>query len=141
MAPFETRSFGHFSEIFGAAEIGDGPTQRDAGHEPDLRSDLGIAGVEDQCARMQVSRGRMPDAPVTAAARGLFVRPNPEVSGIARERALPRFVARGAQPRVALDAPGIERRVHDFRRGIRRFQNSDLAAAIAASVRGAGASA
>jgi hypothetical protein len=90
---------------------------------------------------MQISSGRMPGAPVTTATRRLFVRPNPEMSAIARERALSRFVARGAQPRVALDAPGIERGVREFGFAFWRFQNSDLAAAIAAFVRGAGASA
>ena len=122
-----------------AAEIPDGATQRDAGDEPDLWRNLGFARAEDQRARMQVSRGRSPDAPVTAAARRLFVGPNPEISGIVRQRALPRFVAGGAQARVALDPPAVEREVREFGLAIGSVQNSDFAAAIAALVSGAGA--
>jgi hypothetical protein len=42
---------------------------------------------------------------------------------------------------VALDPPAVEREVGEFGLAIGSVQNSDLAAAIAASVSGAGASA
>jgi len=71
----------------------------------------------------------------------LFAGDDPQPPGIARERAPAGFVAGRTQPGVARDPPARKQRLRFARRTIENVQNSDLAAAIAASVRGAGASA
>ena len=88
---------------------------------------------------MQISDRRIPDPSVPPSARRLLVRQNPEMTRIAGERASPGFVTRRTEAEVALDAPACERVRLRCGRAIGRVQNSDLAAAMAAFVSGAGA--
>ena len=78
----------------------------------------------------------MPPAPLR-----LFAGDDPQAPGIAENRAAARFVVGRSQTSVARDPPALDERLRFARLRIEVFQNSDLAAAIAASVRGAGASA
>ena len=87
---------------------------------------------------MQVSDRRIPDSAMPPPARRLLVGEYPQTTRIAGERAPPGFVARRTKTCVALDAPARERRGL-LRRRVGNVQNSDLAAAIAAFVSGAGA--
>ena len=75
------------------------------------------------------------------ASSRLFAGDDPQTSGIAESRAAARFVAGRTQAGVARDPPAREQRLRLVRLRIENVQNSDLAAAIAASVRGAGANA
>jgi len=78
----------------------------------------------------------MPPAPLR-----LFAGDDPQAPGIAENRAAARFVVGRSQTSVARDPPVREQWLRLYGLTIENVQNSDLAAAIAASVRGAGASA
>ena len=111
----------------------------DAGDKAELCRDRGLAGVDEQRARIEVAGRRDPVPPLPAAPCGLRVGDDPEPARVAGERALPRVIA--CASRASHNArPAIRSRV--FAAGSdsesSRSQNSDLAAAMAALVMGAG---
>ena len=144
-APPATRSFGHLS--LHARRRRDRPTARRSATpatKPICGASATVAGRDQQRAAVEIAGRRAPVAPMPAAPRRLLVGENPQAAGIAREGAPPRLLAGAVERVVALDAPALRREASRDGRAAsidQDAQNSDLAAAKAALVSGAGASA
>ena len=123
-----------------AAEVFDRLGERDAGDEADLRRERRRTGIDDERAGVEIARRRAPEAALAAAPVGLLLGDDPQPARVAGERRAARFVVGRADAREPGDPPAGEQRLGvDLK--IDCVQNSDFAAAIAASVSGAGANA
>jgi hypothetical protein len=102
-------------------------------NERQLGRPLGRRWIGEQQADVEIARLRHPHAPAPAAARALAVRRDPQRPALALARQCQRFRV-GRADRIALDEMHAGRQD----RRIEPHQNSDFAAALAASSSGAG---
>ena len=112
---------------------GDGVVQRQGSDERQFGKAVRRRRVGEQQARIEIAGLRHPGASAAAAARGLGFCGDPQRRALARARKPQRLLV-GRADGVVSDEP----RPGCLSRGVELHQNSDLAAAVAALISGAG---
>ena len=129
-----SRSFGHLRPRPAAPRSPAAARERHSGDETELRRERGRAWMNQQGAGVKAAPGRDPPSSTPAPPGALLLGDDPQAAGIAGERPPPRLLVGRVRSSEPDDAPGGQALQPSG-----RAQNSDFAAAIAASVSGEGA--